>query len=88
MNNEEAIDTTVGRYRHIVHNINAEQCKQWLNSPITKSLIDILDMCGILAAVQFEEYEGGESDAIIHVLVPFDIKQAMIDRQKKKRNNS
>ena len=85
---DNKIDTTVSRTRHVVYDVGTEQCKQWLNSPITKALISILDRYSIAAAVQFEEYEDGKSNAILHMLIPFDIKKAIIDRQKKERVNS
>ena len=86
MENREIIDTTVSRHRHVIEKISADECKAWLNSRITKSLINTLDMCGILTALQFEDYEDGNNDAILHVMIPFDIKAAMIERQRNCKN--
>lgn len=77
------IDPSVFRYTHKVHNIDMDSCKAWLDSPITKALIKLLDQCCILCAVEF-----GDADyANIHLMGKFDIKQAIIDRQKKQTNS-
>jgi hypothetical protein len=78
------IDSSAFKYTHKVHNVCMDDCKAWLDSPITKALIDLLDRCCILCAVEF-----GDADfANIHLMGKFDIKQAIIDRQKQPHPNT
>lgn len=83
-NFEVRIDETVFRTTHKVQNVSKQEYEAWLNSPITKSLFQILDYYCILCGVQ---YGDDAPDATLHIMGSFDIKQAIIDRQKAKQNN-
>lgn len=73
------IDTNVTRCYHSISTVNHCDCDLWLQSPITKALMSYLDMCGIVCALQFDP---SVTEAKLHLIVPHDIKKAMIDKQK------
>ena len=66
---------------HCTIDISAEDTKTWLNSPITKALMDHFDMLGILAGIQ---YDINKDQAIIHLLVPYNVRAAQLRIAKQK----
>lgn len=59
--------------------VTPADCKKWLNSPITEALLHELDMCGIALALQYDESVPSSN---LHLIIPFDIKKAMVYNQQ------
>lgn len=76
------IDSTTIRSTYAIHGVDSDACKAWMASPITKAVIGQLDSCGILLALQFDD---AALQSIVHLIVPCDVKQALIDRAKTKQ---
>lgn len=76
------IDSTMFRRTHAVDGVSFDDCKAWLESPLTKAVIDQLDSCCILLALQNDV----DTDyAKVHLIVPCDVRQAIIDRERRER---
>lgn len=85
-NNEECvIDPTVFRCYHTIDSslITAEDFTKWKESPITKSLLKILEYYCITPAMEFKD----NGDVGIHIIGRFDIKKAILEREHSKHKN-
>lgn len=77
------VDPTVCQSCHHINNIDVDDIKLLLKSPIWGGLIKQLDYCGIIVGVQYEE---NSTEAILYTRVPFDIKKVIVDRERAKKN--
>jgi len=79
------IDDSIFRIYHTIDKslITAEQFDAWRNSPITRSLLKILEYYCITPAIEFKD----NGDIGIHLIGAFDIKKAILEREYNKRRN-
>ena len=86
-NNEEyVIDPTVFRCYHTIDSslITAEDFAIWKESPITKSLLKTLEYYCITPAMEFKD----NGDVGIHIIGRFDIKKAILERERSKHDHN
>lgn len=84
-NKEEVIDTTVFRCTHTIDKslVTADDIRTWINSPITKSLLQTLDYYRMTVAM--EEKDNG--DLVMHIMGQFDIKKGILERDRQARKD-
>lgn len=84
-NKEEVIDTTVFRCTHTIDKslVTADDIRTWINSPITKSLLQTLDYYRMTVAM--EEKDNG--DLVMHIMGQFDIKKGILEKDKQARKD-
>jgi len=84
-NNEEVIDITMFRCTHTIDKslVTADDIRTWMNSPITKSLLQILDYYCMTVAM--EEKDNG--DLVMHIIGQFDIKKGILEKDRQARKD-
>lgn len=84
-NSEYVIDVTVFRCANTIDKslITADDIRTWINSPITKSLLQTLDYYCMTVAM--EEKDNG--DLVMHLMGQFDIKKGILERDRQARKD-
>lgn len=82
---EKFIDTDVFRVGYTIDKslVTADEFNAWKDSPLTKALCKMLEYYYIIPAIRLED----NGDIGMHIIGRFDIKKAIIERERNKCKN-